>query len=216
MLLRRGGGTPHPGRHSSLSHSIPGTRSGADPAPCGSGTGRPPRCPRPSPSLPCLPGRAALPAPRRGGRALRAALRTAHRAALRAALPAALCSLPAAVPPCWPGPARHGRCCGSACSPLTVSGSGAGPARPGRCSGRTRRDRRSLVLAALRLAAAALLSAGSCTFEDSACGYQWDYAHLPWTLHGEGESAAAPAGMRLRHLGCRSALPGSCPAEVLP
>ncbi|KAF4803601.1 hypothetical protein TURU_014953 [Turdus rufiventris] len=38
---------------------------------------------------------------------------------------------------------------------------------------------------ALRLAAAALLSAGSCTFEDSACGYQWDYAHLPWTLHGE-------------------------------
>ncbi|NWT05557.1 MAMC2 protein, partial [Mionectes macconnelli] len=42
------------------------------------------------------------------------------------------------------------------------------------------------VLAALRLAGAALLSPGSCAFEDSACGYQWDYAHLPWTLHGEG------------------------------
>ncbi|XP_051645345.1 MAM domain-containing protein 2 isoform X1 [Manacus candei] len=39
---------------------------------------------------------------------------------------------------------------------------------------------------ALRLAGAALLSPGSCAFEDSACGYQWDYAHLPWTLHGEG------------------------------
>ncbi|NXT25899.1 MAMC2 protein, partial [Syrrhaptes paradoxus] len=42
------------------------------------------------------------------------------------------------------------------------------------------------VLAALRLAGAALLSPGSCAFEDSACGYEWDYAHLPWALHGEG------------------------------
>ncbi|XP_076219086.1 MAM domain-containing protein 2 isoform X1 [Aptenodytes patagonicus] len=39
---------------------------------------------------------------------------------------------------------------------------------------------------ALRLAGAALLSPGSCAFEDSACGYDWDYAHLPWALHGEG------------------------------
>ncbi|XP_025929296.1 MAM domain-containing protein 2-like, partial [Apteryx rowi] len=42
------------------------------------------------------------------------------------------------------------------------------------------------VLAALRLAGAAALSAGSCAFEDSACGYEWHYGHLPWTLNGEG------------------------------
>ncbi|XP_072215625.1 MAM domain-containing protein 2 [Excalfactoria chinensis] len=43
-----------------------------------------------------------------------------------------------------------------------------------------------LALHALRLARAAPLSPGSCAFEDSACGYEWDYAHLPWVLHGEG------------------------------
>ncbi|XP_064357082.1 MAM domain-containing protein 2-like isoform X3 [Dromaius novaehollandiae] len=39
---------------------------------------------------------------------------------------------------------------------------------------------------ALRLAGAAGLAGGSCAFEDSACGYEWDYGHLPWTLNGEG------------------------------
>uniref|UniRef100_A0A8C3UUD7 MAM domain containing 2 n=1 Tax=Catharus ustulatus TaxID=91951 RepID=A0A8C3UUD7_CATUS len=153
MLLWRGGGTPHSGRHSSLSLSSPGTRSGAYPAPCGSGTGRPPAL---SASLPVPP----LPArPRCPPRAPPGRPRSPRRSPRRS--------------PCSP---RH--------SLLSLRRCPAVLARPGPA----RKMLRLCLLAAhaLRLAAAALLSPGSCTFEDSACGYQWDYAHLPWTLHGEG------------------------------
>lgn len=177
QAARRGGGNPHSGGHSSLSRSGPGPPSGPTALGDRSGTGRPPALsavpPRPCPACPA----AALPAPRRGaeGRSRRRTPRPGPpaRKMLRLCLLAALGkrrrrSLPPARGA--PGAARGWR-----------------RPRAGRAV-----TAALFVLAALRLAGAALLSPGSCTFEDSACGYQWDYAHLPWTLHGEGESAAAP------------------------
>nr|XP_041567160.1 MAM domain-containing protein 2 isoform X2 [Taeniopygia guttata] len=75
--------------------------------------------------------------------------------------------------------------------PHTAPRAGRALPAPGRPRSPRRRQWKMLRLCllaahALRLAGAALLAPGSCTFEDSACGYQWDYAHLPWTLHGEG------------------------------
>ncbi|XP_064497154.1 LOW QUALITY PROTEIN: MAM domain-containing protein 2 [Pseudopipra pipra] len=99
---------------------------------------------------------------------------------------------PRALPAC---PASRGRGC-SRCAPPGPPSPAHTPTRGGRLSPApaagpappARKMLRLCLLAAhaLRLAGAALLSPGSCAFEDSACGYQWDYAHLPWTLHGEG------------------------------
>lgn len=43
-----------------------------------------------------------------------------------------------------------------------------------------------LLLQALQCAGALALSTGSCAFEDSSCGYESDFASLPWVLNEEG------------------------------
>uniref|UniRef100_A0A8C3K8C2 MAM domain containing 2 n=1 Tax=Calidris pygmaea TaxID=425635 RepID=A0A8C3K8C2_9CHAR len=166
-------------------------------------------CPRP---LPCAPASAVArpPCAPSGCRGAATSPAAAAAAAAAAATPglgsaAPQLSRPPSRPPARRQPRfpRRGRCCGSASSPRRVSGrrgtrpDGTPAAAPGRgvgfaagvprCPVRAGGDRGlALFLAALQLAAAALLSPGSCAFEDSACGYEWDYAHLPWALHGEG------------------------------
>lgn len=111
QVARRGGGTP----------TLEGTPASAAPALChrpgptplrrGSGTGRPPAVsagpPRACPACP-----AALPSPRPAGVPRSAPPRTA-------------------LSPPTPARPRRGRCCGSACSPRTVSGAGDASRPPG-------------------------------------------------------------------------------------
>lgn len=64
------------------------------------------------------------------------------------------------------------------------------------------------VPAALHLAGALDLSAGSCTFEESTCSFESVYAFLPWILNEEGKGPQYPGARgelssckRLFHMG---------------
>lgn len=52
-----------------------------------------------------------------------------------------------------------------------------------------------LVLAALQLAGALDLPAGSCAFEENTCGFDSVYAFLPWILNEEGKGAPGHTGL---------------------
>lgn len=52
-----------------------------------------------------------------------------------------------------------------------------------------------LVPAALQLAGALDLPAGSCAFEENTCGFDSVYAFLPWILNEEGKGAPGPRGL---------------------